>query len=371
MYANADDLFRVVPVTNQMTEGRWAPAYALMPDGKSALIAGGYDYMIEECVGTVDIYDETTNRFRPSKSRLTYPRDFAIAVPLLDGSVLVAGGFNDVLGSMRVAELYNPTKDIFSTTGSMGTPRELFQAIRLNDGRVLATGGLCLGSHRTVASGEVYDPELGTWIYTGGMITDRFGHASCLLADGRVLVVGGTSLVLGRKYGHSAVLASAEVYDPATGAFSATGSLIAARDRPTATLLPSGKVLIAGGQGTSGASVTFAEVYDPSTGVFTKLDTPPLTPRMAHAGSALPNGRVFVTGGWDADAKETTATGVLFDAINGAEISLPLLPFTTHDHAQIAFPDGAVLVAGGKSVTKAGASSSMDSGVLFRPVAGP
>jgi Galactose oxidase, central domain len=65
----------------------------------------------------------------------------------------------------------------------------------------------------------------------------RYFHTATLLPDGRVLVAGGL------YYDAS----SAELYDPATGAWSRTGSLSAVRNGPTATLLPNGKVLIAGG----------------------------------------------------------------------------------------------------------------------------
>src|SRR5215471_3839287 len=62
----------------------------------------------------------------------------------------------------------------------------------------------------------------GQWEYTGSLNTARFHHTATLLPDGRVLVVGGED---GRD-----ALASAELYDPATGTWSNTGSLNTARD---------------------------------------------------------------------------------------------------------------------------------------------
>ena len=59
-------------------------------------------------------------------------------------------------------------------------------------------------------------------------------------------------------------LSSAELYDPASGTWTATGSLGTARDAHTATLLPIGKVLVAGGN--NGAALSSAELYDPGLG---------------------------------------------------------------------------------------------------------
>ena len=80
------------------------------------------------------------------------------------------------------------------------------------------------------------------------MATARSSHAATLLPNGRVLIVGGSD-------GDHA-LASAELYDPATGTFSSAGSMSKARDGATATLLPDGRVLICGGSAD-------AEVYTP------------------------------------------------------------------------------------------------------------
>src|SRR5437868_3620013 len=77
-----------------------------------------------------------------------------------------------------------------------------------------------------------------TFDNTGSLNTARGVHTATLLPNGKVLVAGG--------YG-SGVFASAELYDPASGSWSATGSLHTARYGCTATLLPNGKVLVAGG----------------------------------------------------------------------------------------------------------------------------
>jgi hypothetical protein len=126
------------------------------------------------------------------------------------------------------------------------------------------------------------------------MKTGRWLHTATLLQDGRVLVLGGRSP-------QDSVYQSAETYDPGSGKFSAAGAMAEGRQQHTATLLPGGRVLIAGGYWSDGRNwrvLDGTEMYDPATGNFSPSGSMG-TPREGHTATLLNDGRVLIAGGED------------------------------------------------------------------------
>ncbi|HET9786181.1 MAG TPA: kelch repeat-containing protein, partial [Pyrinomonadaceae bacterium] len=91
------------------------------------------------------------------------------------------------------------------------------------------------------------------------MTTERRGHTATSLADGRVLIAGGENA--------AGQLSDSEIFDPASGTFSSSGSMTAARADHAAVRLADGRVLITGGRNGSGKLGT-SEIFDPATGTF-------------------------------------------------------------------------------------------------------
>jgi Fibronectin type III domain/Kelch motif/Galactose oxidase, central domain len=326
----------IFTATGSMTTARYEPTATLLPSGQ-VLVAGGINAS-SAFLASAEIYDPSTGIFTATGS-MTTARDGNTATLLPNGKVLVTGGTNGVT-PIASAEIYDPSTGIFSATGSMTTARYGHAATLLPNGKVLVTGGL-FGS--ALASAEIYDPSTGIFTATGNMTTPRYDNNfnATLLPNGKVLVAGGLNAF-------NVTLASAELYDPSTGIFTATGSMTTARYGNTVTILPNGKVLFAGGANNSNVTLASAEIYDPSTGIFTATGSM-TTARYLSLVTLLPNGKVLVSGGQSVAGSNssTLASAEIFDSTTGNFTSTGSMTTARYAHVSILLSNGQVLVAGG------------------------
>ena len=64
-------------------------------------------------------------------------------------------------------------------------------------------------------------------------------------------------------------MATAELYDPATGTWTATGSMTSPRTQAVAMLLSNGRVLMVSGYGAENHPTDTSELYDFNSGTWT------------------------------------------------------------------------------------------------------
>lgn len=278
---------------------------------------------------------------------MIHPRSGGTATRLADGQVLVVGGRDSsTFQGTATAELYNPTTRSWQPTGSLGLPRLNHTATLLPDGRVLVAGGtstnFVVPYFGTEPTAELYDPAAGTWSPTGNMNVARRSHTASLLANGTVLVAGGTYNQQG----------AAELFDPLTGGWSLTGSMTTNRQAHTATVLTNGLVLVAGGDVTSGTFTTgpsaTAELYDPATGDWSATGSM-TTNRVGHLATRLPDGRVLVVANSQATSSTVSGdtTAELYDPATGTWTATGSMLNWRDNGAATLLADGEVLVTGG------------------------
>jgi hypothetical protein len=313
-----------------MTVARAAHTATTLRDGR-VLIAGGLD-----AAGRIaELFDPTSRTFARTGS-LAVARSGHTATLLADGRVLIAGGYNGQY--LNGTEIFDPTRGQFTPGPKMTSPRSGHLAVPLRDGRLLFVGGVSTG-WTFLSSAELFDPRANRFESTGAMSVPRESHTAVRLPNGEVLVAGGHR---GRRV-NITLYASAEVYDPATAAFRATGSMARRRHKHAAVALADGRVLVTGGadERDDRGQYRDAEIYDPASGRFTAVGTM-LRGRYKHDGSmvVLRDGTVLLAGG--AAAPET------FDprdkTFRAVEASSPMAPSFT---AVAPLASGAVLITGG------------------------
>ena len=336
-------MWRSVGSTKDVRE---SSGLVLLNDGR-VLVAGGHRDPQWKLIGSAELYDPSSETWSPTGD-LVEPREGVGALTLLaNGKVLLAGEHTTETG----AELYDTATGKWSATGALLTGRGGHSTTLLQDRKVLVAGGIDYDAPGTpiFASAELYDPATETWSATGEMIGKRFKHGGVRLPNGQVLVAGGTAT----EPSDDRALATAELYDPASGKWAQTGALSRSREGPVMVLLRDGKVLIAGGAaGNFGNYTTLAEaeIYDPQTGTWTA--TAPMTQdRVGFTLTLLSDGRVLAAAGVTRPKNTALSSAEIYDPATGTWTDAGTMNARRWNHRAVLLPNGSVLIVGGFNVT--------------------
>jgi hypothetical protein len=325
---------------------------AALPDGRAIAMGGNSSEAINvPDIDTTEIFDPVTETFSTGPDLLfsALAGENTALAQLANGGFLLAGG--GINSSTTLPEHDGDVAtQVFDGTGfvRVGNAVTRFRAdaraTALADGGVLLSGG---STPLAIPPVDRYDAATRKWRLVGNMLLPRVEHSATLLRDGRVLIAGGVTCC--NQTGEFFTEA-AEIYDPATDAFVATGSLGTARGLHAAALLPDGRVLIAGGFGNAAAPGPLStEIFDPATGRFTPGGDLAAA-RFSFSAVPLTDGRVLVMGGQDPSTGLAVSQTEIFDPVASRWTAGPILNDARSQATVTLLTTGKVLVFGGEAV---------------------
>lgn len=367
-----------------------ASAVAELADGGAVTAGGFYGSFPTFAIGEVLRYQPGTGTW-VNGGTLSVARGFATATRLGSGQVLIVGGATANGPTVANVDRFDPATNTCLPALPLQEARQSHSATLLADGRLLVLGGTLNGSS-ALPSGEIFQPQSGTWTGTAPMPHARAGHAAVLLLDGRVLVFGGRgssgsnvtevdiyqpatdswapALPLTQGSSSFGVLladgrvlsvngnsnSACEIFDPATGLWTATAPVGVDQAIGAVHRLPSGRVLA--------VAQTYARVFDPTTGDWTNFGLLQVD-RSTYGSTLLTDGRVLLVGGSNFTVAQSTldSTEILAPLI-GAWSPAPALGLARRGHTATLLSDGRVLAVGGH------AGSETTSCEIFDPATG-
>jgi len=315
--------------------------------GGKVLTIGGVDKS-GNILASAELYNASTGKWTLTGS-MAEAREYSPAVVLKSGKVLVSGGLGTSSIVLATAELYDPATGVWTSAGPLSAPRVGHTATLLSSGKVLVAGGctdnIC-GTHTAVS--ELYDPTSNTWSTTGSLNTARSFHTAVALKTGKVLIIGGTT---------GATTTSCELYDSSKGTWTSAASTNTARYLNTTTLLSDGKVLVTGGS-PSRAPVNSAELYDPTANTWTLTGNMNIG-RYAHTANLLTDGTVLVAGGIgqsiscgkDCTGYDPTNKVDIYNETTGVFSATATLSQSLAYHSMTMLTSGRAMEAGGIATT--------------------
>lgn len=324
-------------------------------DGGRIAIIGGFDGVAFATPREVEVFDPSTKTWKLASPMARGRRNHA-TTRLADGKVLVVGGSeldardpNNGRWSTSDTAVWDPKLDTWTTAKAPAEPRSQHTATLLPDGRVVIAGGkLDFGP---ALKAEVFDPATNAFTSGGKLVRPRIFHAA-VVANNKLAIIGGTSVdwrtTPNGKEESNDLLDSIEVWDAATKTWKASAKLDHARANATATVLADGRVLVVGGEDNTGF-VAPSELCDLATNKCTSAGSL-TTARTEHAAVLLADGRVLISGG--STGKQSNpdfiATIEVWSPATQKWTVLGNLAEARNGHTATVLKDGSILIVGGE-----------------------
>lgn len=325
-----------------------------LTDGR-VLVTGGTDG--QGTYQSSEVFDPVANAWTPLQSMMTVngfdsARQLHTATLMSNGQVLIAGGLGvdtsaNQFTALSSCVVFDPTSDTFTATGAMPQARGWHHAASLPNGQVLVAGGVD-DQLTTIKSTATFDPASGQWQAAGN--SGPHTHGALVTAGQQTVIVAGCDITYTQNGPQLNALASpiAERYDAQARTFGQAGNNVGDRVYYAGAASSAGKAVFAGGLGVQGQNLVPAdttEVYDPAQNAFvpgTAMSVARFSPEITEIGTT---GDMLIVGGIDGQAN--TPVCEIFQISSNQIVGQASMAEARVDHKAVTLNDGRILVVGG------------------------
>ncbi len=292
-----------------------------------------------------------------------------------NGKMYVIGGWGD--GKARgVNYEYDPATDVWTKKSPMPHPAH-HAALAAVNGKIYAFGGFVAPASNAIPLGAAWEPIADAWEFNPATdswrplapLPGKRGSAIAAEVGGKIYVIGGATTVEGSKepfftaFGPARVLATNDVYDPATNTWESRNPMSVPRNHAFSGVV-NGKIYVIGGRTGHGfilsaTNTDVVEEYNPASNMWSIPKERMPTARSGGA-SGTDGRRIYVAGG---EVTTTELVGAFraveaYDPATNSWMSLPSMPMPRHGVAGAVIGNRFHLVSG--MIQSAGALAFLD-----------
>ena len=281
----------------------------------------------------------------------------------VNGKLYVMGGWDN--GKARGANYeYDPATDKWTKKSPMPRPAH-HAALAAVNGKIYAFGGFVAPATTAIPLGAAWEPIADAYEFNPATdswkpiapLPGKRGSAIAAEVDGKIYVIGGATTMEGDKapfftaFGPAKVLATNEVYDPATNTWESRNPMSVPRNHAFSGVV-NGKIYVIGGRTGHGfilsaTNTDVVEAYDPAANTWSMPKERMPTARSGGA-SGTDGRRIYVAGGEVTTSELVGAFRAVeaYDPATNSWMTMPSMPMPRHGVAGAVIGNRFHLVSG-------------------------